>query len=78
MKSITFFAILTLALFQSSSLPVSGADQKTDDKESILNNAKALVDAIGKGGAKVVAAFWAEEGDPTTGLHSNDLLGQQL
>jgi len=25
-----------------------------------------------------VTAFWAEGGGSTTGLHSNDLLGQQL
>jgi hypothetical protein len=77
MKSM-FFAILAVAFFQSSLLPVSGADQQTDGKESILNNTKAFVDVIGKGDTKVVTAFWAEGGGSTTGLHSNDLLGQQL
>jgi len=63
MKSITLFAILSLASFHLSSMPASAANQQTDDKEAIFNNAKAFVEAFEKGDAKAVAAFWAEDGD---------------
>jgi hypothetical protein len=63
MKSISLFAILSLASFHLSSLPASAANQQTGDKEAIFNNAKAFVDAFEKGDAKAVAAFWAEDGD---------------
>jgi uncharacterized protein (TIGR02246 family) len=63
MKSITLFAILILASFHLSSLPAIAANQETDDKEAIFNNAKAFVDAFEKGDAAAVAAFWAEDGD---------------
>jgi len=63
MKSITLFAILSLASFHLSSLPASAANQEATDKETIFNNAKAFVDAFEKGDANAVAAFWAEDGD---------------
>jgi uncharacterized protein (TIGR02246 family) len=63
MKSMTLFAIFTLASLHLSSLPANAADQETGDKEAIFNNAKAFVDAFEKGDAKAVAAFWAADGD---------------
>jgi len=72
MKSITLFAILSLASFHLSSLPASAANQETGDKEAVVNNAKAFVDAFEKGDAKAVAAFWAEDGDYV------DLTGRRL
>ena len=52
MKSITLFAILTLASFYLSLQPTNAADHKAGDKEAIFNNAKAFVDAFEKGYAK--------------------------
>jgi len=63
MRSITLFSILTLASLPLSSLPASAANQETADKDTILDNAKAFVDAFEKGDAKAVAALWAEDGD---------------
>ena len=72
MKSITLFAILTLASFHQSLLLASAADQQTGDKEAIFNNAKAFVDAFEKGDASAVAGFWAEDGEFV------DLTGRRL
>ena len=72
MKSITLFAILTLASFHQSLLLASPANQQTDDKEAIFNNAKAFVDAFEKGDASAVAGFWAEDGEFV------DLTGRRL
>ena len=72
MKSITLFAILTLASFHQSLLLAGAADQQTGDKEALFNNAKAFVDAFEKGDASAVAGFWAEDGEFV------DLTGRRL
>jgi uncharacterized protein (TIGR02246 family) len=72
MKAITLFANLTLASFHQSLLPASAADEQTGDKEALLNNAKAFVDAFEKGDAGAVAGFWAEDGEFV------DLTGRRL
>jgi uncharacterized protein (TIGR02246 family) len=72
MKSITLFAILTLGSLHLVSLPVRAANQEAGDKEAILNNAKAFVDAFESSDAKALAAFWAQDGDYV------DLAGRRL
>jgi len=64
MKSINLFTIIALQLLVASPLPVRATGSEiSGDENSIINNAKAFVDAFDKGDAKAVAAFWAEDGD---------------
>jgi uncharacterized protein (TIGR02246 family) len=64
MKSTNFFAIIALLLLLASQLRARATSSETPgDENSIVNNAKAFVDAFDKGDAKAVAAFWAEDGD---------------
>jgi hypothetical protein len=62
MKSIYLFAIIAFGLFLASPIPVRATSPETTAEEtSLMNNAKAFVDAFEKGDAKAVAAFWAED-----------------
>ena len=64
MKSINLFAIIALELLFASPLPARATSPETAAEEnSLMNNAKAFVDAFEKGDSKAVAAFWAEDGD---------------
>jgi len=64
MKSINLLTIIALQLLVASPLPVRATGSEiSGDENSIINNAKAFVDAFDKGDAKAVAAFWAEDGD---------------
>jgi len=73
MKSINLFAILALELLLASSPPARATSPETaGDENSLMNNAKAFVEAFEKGDAKAVAAFWAEDGDYV------DLSGRRL
>ena len=73
MKSINLFAILALELLLASSPPARATSPETAGEEnSLMNNAKAFVEAFAKGDAKAVAAFWAENGDYV------DLSGRRL
>jgi uncharacterized protein (TIGR02246 family) len=64
MKSTDLFAIIALLLLLASPLRARAASSETTgDENSLINNAKAFVDAFDKGDAKAVAAFWAEDGD---------------
>jgi len=73
MKSINLFAILALELLLASSPPARATSPETaGDENSLMNNAKAFVEAFEKGDAKAVAAFRAEDGDYV------DLSGRRL
>src|SRR6516162_4282462 len=73
MKSINLFAIIALQLLLASSPPARATSPETAGEEtSLMNNAKAFVEAFEKGDAKAVAAFWAEDGDYV------DLTGRRL
>ena len=73
MKSINLFAIIALQLLLASSPPARATSPETAGEEtSLMNNAKAFVEAFEKGDAKAVAAFWAEDGDYV------DLSGRRL
>jgi len=64
MKPTNLFAIIALQLLLASPLPGRAtSSETTGDENSLINNAKAFVDAFDKGDAKAVAAFWAEGGD---------------
>jgi uncharacterized protein (TIGR02246 family) len=64
MKSINLIAIIALELLLASPPPARATSPETAAEEnSLMNNAKAFVDAFEKGDAKAVAAFWAEDGD---------------
>jgi uncharacterized protein (TIGR02246 family) len=64
MKSINLFAIIALELLLASPPPARATSPETAAEEnSLMNNAKAFVDAFEKGDAKAAAAFWAEDGD---------------
>jgi uncharacterized protein (TIGR02246 family) len=64
MKSITLFAIIALELLLASPPPARATSAETAAQENtLLNNAKAFVDAFEKADAKAVAALWAEDGD---------------
>ena len=72
MKSINLFAIIALELLLASPPLARATSAETAAEEnSLMNNAKAFVDAFEKGDAKAVAAFWAEDGDyvDLTGRH---------
>jgi uncharacterized protein (TIGR02246 family) len=73
MKSINLLAIIALELLLASSPPARATSPETAGEEtSLMNNAKAFVEAFEKGDAKAVAAFWAEDGDYV------DLSGRRL
>lgn len=60
MKSINLFAIIALQTLLASSPPARASNSETaGDEDSLINNAKAFVDAFDRGDAKAVAAFWA-------------------
>src|SRR5260370_15199734 len=64
MKSIALFTILTLVAFPLGPLLAHAASVEPGAQAAaIINNAKAFTDAFQQGDAKVVAAFWAEDGD---------------
>jgi uncharacterized protein (TIGR02246 family) len=64
MKSINLLAIIALELLLASPPPARATSPDTAAEEnSLMNNAKAFVDAFEKGDAKAVAAFWADDGD---------------
>jgi uncharacterized protein (TIGR02246 family) len=64
MKSINLLAIIALELLLASPPPARATSPETTAEEnSLMNNAKAFVDAFEKGDAKAVAAFWADDGD---------------
>ena len=64
MKSINLCAIIALQTLLASSPPARASNSETaGDEDSLINNAKAFVDAVDRGDAKAVAAFWAEDGD---------------
>lgn len=64
MKTINLFAIIALQTLLASPPPARASNSETaGDEDSLINNAKAFVDAFDGGDAKAVAAFWAEDGD---------------
>ena len=64
MKPINLFAIIALELLLASPPPARATSPETAAEEnSLMNNAKAFVEAFEKGDAKAVAAFWADDGD---------------
>jgi uncharacterized protein (TIGR02246 family) len=64
MKSIQLFAIIALELLLASPPPARATSSETAGEEySLIDNAKAFVDAFDRGDAKAVAAFWAADGD---------------
>jgi uncharacterized protein (TIGR02246 family) len=64
MKAINLFAIIALGSLLASPPRARATNPETAGEEnSLMNNAKAFVDAVDRGDAKAVAAFWAEDGD---------------